>query len=270
VRFAATAFLCLLLLTAGAARSRTPAAPPAVEQADPALPRLTGGSERNQRPGVAVHLQAQRANPGRVFAQGNPARPMVALTFDDGPDAVYTPQVLDILKAAGVHATFFFTGHRVETYPDVARRTVREGNEIGNHSYDHPNLTRVSAAEVASQLRRTDAIIRQWAGVEPRLFRPPYGKYNDTVLQVAKDLGYQVILWSTDSLDWESLTADQIVRNAAPGIAPGGIILMHSASGGPQEVLTGTIRALPRIIRNARNQGLRLVTVSEMLAPVRS
>ena len=112
----------------------------------------------------------------------------------------------------------------------------------------------------------TAALIRHVTGVSPTLFRPPYGKYNAAVIRAAADLGYRIVVWSVDSLDWESLTAERILSNVTPGIKPGAIILMHSASGGPTEVLTGTVQALPRIIERARAAGLRPVTVSELLA----
>lgn len=231
-------------------------------------PALRGG--RQPHPPEAEQIRTQQTFPGQVFAYGDRRVPEVALTFDDGPDTEYTPQVLDVLRRKGVRATFYFTGHRTERYPEVARRTVREGHEVGNHSYDHPDLRRLTPEEVRWQLQRTDDIIEQLTGRRVLTFRPPYGALSPAVVEEARRLGYRIILWDVDSLDWQSLTRDQILEQVLPKVQPGSIILFHSAVGGPEEDLSGTVQALPILIDRLRERGLRFVTVSEMFGIIRT
>lgn len=236
----------------------------------PVLPPLRGGPERGQRPPAQLHLEAQRTYPGQVFAHASRQEPEVALTFDDGPDSVYTPQILDILKRKGVRATFYFTGRRIETYPDVAKRAVREGHEIGNHTYDHPDLAKATPEEILAQLQRTEEIIERVTGRRPLTFRPPYGKHTPEVVAGARKLGYRIILWDVDSLDWESLIKDQIVENVVPKVQPGAIILFHSAAGGPGEDLSGAVQALPQVIDKIKDRKLKQVNVTEMFGIIRT
>lgn len=270
--FLVASFLALALAISAYGYARAQRGPDEVaRRAAPAVPPpLRGGPEKGQRPPAQLHLEAQRTYPGQVFAHGDRREAEVALTFDDGPDAVYTPQVLDILKKKGVRATFYFTGRRIEAHPEVARRTVREGHEIGNHSYDHPDLTRLEPAEVEEQLRRTDEIIERVTGRRPLTFRPPYGKHSPAVVDAARKLGYRIVLWDVDSLDWESLIKDQIVENVVPKVQPGAIVLFHSAAGGPGEDLSGMVQALPHIIDRIRDRKLKPVLVSEMFGIFRA
>jgi peptidoglycan-N-acetylglucosamine deacetylase len=129
----------------------------------------------------------------------------VVLTFDDGPSPQYTPRILDALAKYNVPALFFVIGERLKVPGalEIVRRAAREGHLIGNHTFNHPNLTEVSAQEVRSQILRTHDLISQF---EPRrkLFRPPYGACNDTVKAIAKELGYRIVLWNASSEDWRA------------------------------------------------------------------
>ena len=140
---------------------------------------------------------------GRVISL-RPARDQVALTFDDGPNNKYTPQILAILQHFGVTATFFTIGFEVAEFPDVVRQEQLAGMTIGNHSWDHPTSSPfrdLPADRIRSEMQKTiDALHKE--GVDPYLFRPPGGTYGDTELNIAQELGMRVVLWSVDPVDW--------------------------------------------------------------------
>ncbi|MCL6445246.1 MAG: polysaccharide deacetylase family protein [Alicyclobacillus sp.] len=174
------------------------------------------------------------------------------LTFDDGPDDEYTPEVLDILRHYGVPAVFFCLGSQAETHPNVLVRMAEEGHTVGNHSWDHPFLTKLPPEEVVRQLESTSASIEAKIGRRPILFRPPYGDVNERVVQQASELGYQTVLWSVDSVDWSGIPGPEVAANAISRLCPGGIMLHHSAGN-----VAGTVAALPYVIEVARKLGYR-------------
>ncbi|GAB2735024.1 polysaccharide deacetylase family protein [Kitasatospora kifunensis] len=161
------------------------------------------------------------------------AGPMVmALTFDDGPSPQYTLQVLDVLYDHGVRATFFVCGDNVGRYPDVVRRIVAEGHVLGNHTWSHPHLDGLSAADVRDQIQRTQDAVTTVGGRAPVLFRAPYGDFTDTALTVCADLGLRPISWSVDPTDWANPGADTIVERVLAGAATGAIVLNHDGTEG--------------------------------------
>ncbi|MEU3462353.1 polysaccharide deacetylase family protein [Streptomyces sp. NPDC006733] len=161
------------------------------------------------------------------------AGPMVmALTFDDGPSPQYTPQVLDVLRAYGVRATFFVCGDNVGLYPDVVRRIVAEGHAVGNHSWSHPHLGELSAADVRGQIQRTQDAVAKVGGRTPVLFRAPYGDFADAALTVCADLGLRPISWSVDPSDWANPGAGTIADRVLAGAATGSIVLNHDGTEG--------------------------------------
>src|ERR1051326_2427080 len=137
-----------------------------------------------------------------LTTHGNTTLSEIALTFDDGPAVTYTKAVLDILRQYHVPATFFMLGTWVQRYPDLARAVVADGHAIGNHTWDHPNLTTLSTSQITKQLTDTRNIIQQVTGVIPTVFRPPYGSYNTRVLDTAFSLKFSSIIWSCDPTDW--------------------------------------------------------------------
>jgi peptidoglycan/xylan/chitin deacetylase (PgdA/CDA1 family) len=220
---------------------------------------------RRPRPPLLTPYELSRDFPGVFFVHGPRDSKAVALTFDDGPDDYYTPQILNILQRYGVRATFFLVGRHVGQYPQVVRALAAAGEVVGNHTWDHPQLTRLSPAAVRSEMQRTDAALRSVLGFGTRLMRPPYGDMNAAVAGQLQGMGYDIIYWTDDSLDWRSLSAAQVESNVLSHLRPGDIILQHSLSGGPTENLAGTVQALPVIIRDIRREGLRLVTIPELL-----
>lgn len=192
----------------------------------------------------------------RVMVSGN----YIAITFDDGPHPQNTPRLLDMLRARNIKATFYVIGRSVDLYPQIARRTVAEGHEIGNHTHTHRLLSKLGDADVISDLRRCHDAIGRAAGVQPRTMRPPYGG----LLQRQRDLvhsefGYPVILWSVDPFDWKRPGASVISSRIISGASPGGIVLAH-------DLHAQTVDAMPATLDTLLGRGYKFVTVSQLLA----
>lgn len=184
----------------------------------------------------------------------DPSKPMVALTFDDGPNPKTTNRILDTLQFYNARATFFVLGNLAESYPDVLLRMKEIGCQIGNHTYNHPQLTKLSSQNISSQLNKTSDIISNITGTRPVLIRPPYGAYNKTVSSVA---GAPLILWSIDTLDWKSRNANSVINEVVPKVKDGDIVLMH-------DIYTSTADAAENIIPALIQKGFQLVTVGEL------
>ena len=182
-------------------------------------------------------------------------KPMIALTFDDGPNPKYTMQILDTLEKYGAAATFFEVGSLVEAYPEVSRRIVAIGCEIGNHSYSHRQLAGLSAAEIEEQTRKTQQAVKNAVGYEPTLVRPTYGDINRTV---KNSINMPLILWSIDTLDWKSKDSDAVARHILKNVKDGDIILMH-------DVYASTAKAVELVVGELQKRGFQLVTVSTLL-----
>jgi peptidoglycan-N-acetylglucosamine deacetylase len=189
----------------------------------------------------------------------------VSLTFDsDGGDVGHAIAYLDILHARGIHATFFLTGDFAAAHPDVVRRILADGNELGNHTVDHPNLISPPRSDsfICSELARADQEIIAAGGHTSRpFFRPPGGNYNDQVRYLAAGLGYRTVYWSIDPRDWDpTVTAEDILDRVlnGPGLKPGAIILMHVNSPNEQYALDGVITGL-------EDRGYSIVPLSQLL-----
>jgi peptidoglycan-N-acetylglucosamine deacetylase len=214
------------------------------------------------QPGLKEKKEIQPLPGPLVVFQGPRSQKKVALTFDDGPDRNYTNQILDILKREHVSATFFVVGHMAQAYPDVLQRIDQEGHIIGNHSWNHPQFTKLSRAKVNFQIKHTNEVIKQVIDKEPILLRPPYGAIYQGLAKELNQKGFKVINWSVDTLDWKKRKADAILGTVKRQIRPGAIILQHSA-GGPQ--LKSTVEALPDIIAYLKQNQYEFVTVDELL-----
>jgi peptidoglycan/xylan/chitin deacetylase (PgdA/CDA1 family) len=195
-----------------------------------------------------------------IYLNGQTTEKIVALTFDDGPDEQVTPKILDILKAYGEHANFFFTGQNVEAFPAVVQRAYMEGNLILNHSYSHPSFYNKTTEFVADEISRTDEIIRNVTGKVPALVRPPYGIVTYNVLKIAEARDDKLIIWSTDTFDWSQKDTTHIAENVLQNVRPGEIVLMHSNSDKTQ-----TEKALPQIIEGLRAKGYKIVLLDYLL-----
>ena len=199
------------------------------------------------------------------FRKGSGDTNRIALTFDDGPDDTYTPQVLQILEEHRVPATFFLMGSRAERYPEAVREMVSDGHIIANHSWSHPDLRTLTEERVHSEITRTEEILHQITGLQTAMMRPPFGAISEMNLVQLRGMGYHVINWSVDSRDWETEDVDQILRNTLPDVEEEAILLFHSA-GGEGQSMAATVEVLPELIETLTEQGYVFVTVNELLA----
>jgi peptidoglycan/xylan/chitin deacetylase (PgdA/CDA1 family) len=224
----------------------------------PPLPPLDGGTERDNRsPLLPTPVPA-------VVLRGPATRRAVAITFDDGPDPVSTPRILGILAEEQVIATFFLIGNRAEIYPQLVSAIAAHGHEIGNHSFSHAHLDRMDISQVQAELLQTNRVLEQVTRRPVRLFRPPYGRFDEEVVAAAHRAGLRTVLWSVDSRDWDGRPVSSIHARVLPNLAPGAIILLHCA-GGATEDFSQTVAALPGIIRGIKEQGYEFLTVSQLL-----
>ena len=214
------------------------------------------------RMGAAVCLAAAAALAIGGYGTAEPAAaivnengPVIALTFDDGPYPKVTGHILDVLEKNGVCATFFVLGSRLEGREDVLTRMEELGCEIGNHSFSHADLTRLSKADCQRELSDTDAEIRRVTGHEASVVRPPYGYYNKAVRSAA---GRPLILWTVDTNDWRGKAPGEIADYVIQQAKEGSVILMHDQQ-------TQTADAMEMIIPTLIDEGFRFVTVSELI-----
>lgn len=205
-----------------------------------------------------------------IYRSGGRTSNMVALTFDDGPSPDFTPLILDILREHGVPATFFLVGEHVRKYPEIARRIVDEGHEIGNHTYSHRNLPTLSAVALHREVIQGTKAIAEVTGVYPSYVRPPRGMYDGRFGRLAELMGQKIVLWTVSSRDWRyGTTAENITRMVLSRVKGGDIILFHDSGalvrneGGDR---SATVEALPAIINGIRERGLVIVPLGVLLA----
>lgn len=189
---------------------------------------------------------------------------LIALTFDDGPNPVYTPQILDILKQYDAKATFFVLGKRVELYPKIVIREINEGHEIANHTFDHHYLKDISEKELQAEIQNTQEIIYDVTEQVPRVFRPPGGLYNQAMIELARDANLTVVMWSwyQDTQDWRKPGVDRIVQTVMDNMHNGDIILFHDMEGDCSQ----TVKALSILLPRLKQQGYQFVTVTDLIA----
>ncbi len=183
---------------------------------------------------------------------------VVALTFDAAWGNEDTQQLIDILGQYNVPATFFLVGDWVDHYPESVKALSDAGHSIQNHSNTHPYLTQCSADTILSELNACNDKIEAITGVRPTLIRPPYGDYNDTVVNTIRSIDMEPIQWDVDSLDWKELSAPEIAQRVLDGAQPGSIILFHNAA-------LHTPEALPDIIDGLMQEGYSFVTVADLI-----
>jgi peptidoglycan-N-acetylglucosamine deacetylase len=212
-------------------------------------------------PGQVLHIP-DKTQPKMIY-MGNSSQKRIALTFDDGPEDIYTPQILEILRQKGVKATFFVVGQQAKAYPELLKQIHREGHAIGNHSWNHGKLGNFTESQLINDVEATSAEIEKIIGYKPNLFRPPYGFLKEEQAAKLYDLGYRTILWTIDTNDWSGASSEEILSRVHRNVLQGGIILQHNFRIPGQ--LDGSIKALPQIIDQLRAQGYEFVTVNELL-----
>ena len=199
---------------------------------------------------------------GEVYRSVKNDSMKIALTFDDGPHPILTQRILDILDAYDVKATFFMVGVNVLNYPDAARAVLRAGHEVGNHTFSHSHLKRLSEEEVVRELGLCEDALEELCEYRPHLFRPPEGAVNTYVEHCSESNDYKLILWSLDTRDWENKETERIVETVLSNVESGDIILMHDYTSGKNT----TCEALKILIPEILKRGYEFVTVSELIS----
>lgn len=203
-----------------------------------------------------VKMEDVRDACGYVSASATPVgAPKIALTFDDGPSAAWTPVLLDGLKERGVKATFFLIGENADKNPEIVKRMAEEGHLIGNHTYHHVELTKVSENEARLELADTSAVIVRITGKEPEYMRPPFGAWQRKLEQEIEMLP---VLWTIDPLDWTTENQDEIVNKVVTEAEENDIILLH-------DCYKSSVEAGLRIVDILQEEGFVFVTVDELL-----
>lgn len=219
--------------------------------------------------GFISYFEYHGLGPQEGIIRRGPDLKVVALTFDDGPSPKYTPRVLDILRKEEVKATFFLVGKHVEKYPDLAKRIVEEGHEIGNHTYSHRDLVPATRKVIIKEVKKAEKVIEEACGVRPIFLRPPRGIYSNAVRKLLLNLGYIILLWSLSSLDWSGASPKLILSRVKRYVGRGSIILFHDSGalikpeGGSRENM---VKALPEVIKYLKNSGYKFVTISELVS----
>ena len=207
----------------------------------------------------SVNLVAGAAS-GVSHRSGSSALPYIALTFDDGPHPSHTPRLLNILKSHNVKETFYVTGQNAARYPGIIQRIVAEGHELGNHTWGHPNLTKLSDASVRSELDRCNQAIVNAVGIKPRTFRPPYGALSSRQrVWINQQYGYPIVFWSVDPRDWKDRNASIVSSRLLSQTRNGSILLLH-------DIHSSSVSAVPQTINGLISKGYQFVTVSQLLA----
>lgn len=213
-------------------------------------------AEPTPTPSAAPSDAPQKASYSSCRVEG----PYIAMTFDDGPHPVLTPRLLDMLKARGIRATFFLIGENAAEYPDIVRRIAAEGHEIGNHTWNHPQLTKLNPAALREEINRTSTTIAEIIGKPLLVMRPPYGATSAYINQwMNREFRMKVILWSVDPLDWKYRNSARVESQILAGARPGAIILSH-------DIHATTVAAMPDVFDSLLAKGYKFVTVSDLIA----
>ncbi|MBV9023217.1 MAG: polysaccharide deacetylase family protein [Streptomycetaceae bacterium] len=239
----------LMLLSACAAHAEVP--PPAPTRNTPTL--VPGDSHPSPLP-FSDPADAVRVGKQEFYVHSGPQA--IALTIDDGPHPEWTPQVLELLRRYGITATFCQVGAQVSAYPALVRAVAAEGHLIANHTWDHADLARASAATVRSQLERTSDEIEKVSGHRPTLYRAPYGAWSEQTLATCRQLDMRLLDWSVDPRDWSRPGTSRIIERIMTHTRTGSIILEHDGGGDRSQTVAALRVVLPRLL----DAGYRFVT----------
>ncbi|MFB7918255.1 polysaccharide deacetylase family protein [Streptomyces sp. NPDC056061] len=230
---------------------RRPATPPEGSAGPPAdlparpfsyrLSPMTGSTAPRYRPSAPP----VRSRPFEALPEIGRA---MVLTFDDGPDPRHTPQILATLREHDVRAMFFVCGEMADDNRDLVRAIAADGHTIGNHSWNHPLVTRLSRAGVRDELGRTSDVVERVTGTPPLWYRAPYGAWNRYSFEIGAELGMEPMAWTVDTLDWTRPGAGTIVRRVRAGAAPGVVVLSHDAGGDRSQSVAALRRYLPELL----------------------
>lgn len=192
------------------------------------------------------------------YYHGDPTVAKISFTINVDWGEELIPEILKILQEKDIKATFFVTGRWANKFPELVRQIHGAGHEVANHGYSHVHPNQLSAADLEQHIKKNEEIIYQLTGQKNYLYAPPYGEYNKNVVKMTTDLGYKLIMWSVDTIDWQRPSSQVIVNRVLRKAAKGGIVLMHP--------IKQTVEALPTIIDRLQAKDFQLVTISELLA----
>ncbi|MDT8863068.1 polysaccharide deacetylase family protein [Alkalihalobacillus sp. MEB130] len=209
-----------------------------------------------------LYFEQRMNEPNKMIYMGDSSRKQIALTFDDGPEKTYTPQILEILRDKEVKATFFVVGKMAKEYPEQLKQMYEEGHVIGNHTWDHPYITELTDEQLIENVQSTNEEIEKITGFKPNLFRPPFGEMEDRQAGLLHQQGYRTIMWTADTKDWSGVPAEKIVSTVKQEARPGVIVLQHNYH---VEGEFDTVQALPEIIDDLKAEGYEFVTVPTLL-----
>ena len=199
-------------------------------------------------------------NSAAIYRHDNQSK-RIALTFDDGPHYKYTGEILDILKEYGAKATFFVVGELAERYPELVLRELAEGHEVGNHTWSHPKMAKLTSDQLRNEILRTERLLNEIADYRPKFFRPPEGSFKKSSEELAEANDYTLILWTVDTRDWAHTPVQKITKNVLGSVKAGDIILMHDFV----QKRSPTPDALEKILPVLIERGFSPVTVSELI-----
>ncbi|MEB3102617.1 polysaccharide deacetylase family protein [Ferviditalea candida] len=205
----------------------------------------------------AINLEDLEPNP---IYKGNPKKPMVAIMINVAWGNEYIPSILKTLRDENVHATFFLDGSWLSKNKSIAEQIMKEGHELSNHAYSHKNMSKLSDAAAENEILKTEKLLKQ-LNVQNNLFAPPSGDFNQNTVNLANRLHLKTVLWTIDTVDWKNPSPDWIIRRISSRLEPGSLILMHPTR--------SSSAALPAMIKEIKNRGLVLGTVSELLSTKR-
>lgn len=205
---------------------------------------------------VAPSVHLKDLPPAPVY-RGYPEKPMVAFIINVAWGNEYLPDMLAILKKNNIHVSFFLEGRWVKENPELARMIADGGHELGNHSYTHPNMTHLSAAETRAQLQKTNDVIEATTGKKVKWFGPPAGTFRDETVKIARSLDMGTVMWTVDTIDWQKPSPNTIIKRVTSKVGPGSLILMHPTD--------STAKALPALIDEMKARQLRIGTVTRTL-----
>ena len=195
-------------------------------------------------------------NSGKLFYKKHTNKKEIALTFDDGPDAIFTPKIVEILNEFNIKATFFLLGRNIERNPEIVKELIKQKHEIGNHSYSHKTLIFKSPKYVRDEIEKTDHLLVEFGLEKTQLFRPPYGRYFISLLFVLWKMKKKMVLWNIGPKDFKATSSDEIIFRIEKEIKPGSIIVLHDKSG------EKTLAALKILIPKLLEQNYEFKTIS--------
>lgn len=195
------------------------------------------------------------------FSHGTREEKRIALSFDDGPHPVFTLKILEILKKYEITATFFMIGRNVEYYPAVARAVHANGHEIGNHTYTHPHMRQTDVETLRREIRMTEETLKKNGIPKPKLFRPPEGFRSAEQIHALETEGYETVIWSLDTHDWQGRAVGEIVSVVLNGVQGGDVLLFHDYTSRQNTTITALEQLIPALLKD----GYEFVTISELM-----